>query len=63
MKEFQKMEIFLQREDLWTVVSNPLIDLNEELQKQNEKTLASIILCLEDSQVIYVCGITSAREN
>lgn len=56
------LEMFLRSEDLWTVVSNPPADLNEEQQRQNVKAHANIILCLDDSQVIHVHGLKSGAE-
>ncbi|KAG8147512.1 hypothetical protein E2320_022663, partial [Naja naja] len=46
-----KMEMFLWREELWTIVADPLAVLDEGDQRNNEKAVASIILALEDSQL------------
>ncbi|KAG8147581.1 hypothetical protein E2320_000220, partial [Naja naja] len=57
-----KMEMYLRREELWTIVTNPLAVLDDGDQRKNEKALASIILALEDSQLIHVRGLQSAKE-
>ncbi|XP_062991197.1 proton channel OTOP1 [Elgaria multicarinata webbii] len=57
-----KMEQYLRREDLWTVVSNPPAQPDEGEQRSIEKALASIILCLEDNQLVHVRGLVSAQE-
>ncbi|KAG8147954.1 hypothetical protein E2320_001412 [Naja naja] len=57
-----KMEMYLQWEELWTIVTNPPAVLDDGDQRKNEKALASIILALEDSQLIHVRGLQSAKE-
>ena len=57
-----KAEMLLRREDLWKIVSNPPAVLNKEQTKQNEKVLTTIIMCLEDSQLIHMRALTSARQ-
>ncbi|KAG8127609.1 hypothetical protein E2320_014510 [Naja naja] len=48
-----KMQMYLQREELWMIVTDPPAVLDDGNWRQNAKTLASIILALEDSQLIH----------
>ncbi|KAG8139167.1 hypothetical protein E2320_001935 [Naja naja] len=57
-----KMEMYLQREELWTIVLIHREVLDGGDQRKNEKALASIILALEDSQMIHVRGLWSMKE-
>ncbi|KAG8139411.1 hypothetical protein E2320_002176 [Naja naja] len=57
-----KMEMYLQREELWTIVTNPLAVLDDGDQRKNKKALGSIILALEDSQLIHVRDHQSVKE-
>ncbi|KAG8139642.1 hypothetical protein E2320_002412 [Naja naja] len=44
-----KMEMYLRKEELWTIVTNPPAVLDDGDRGRNEKALASIILVVEDS--------------
>ena len=57
-----KAEMFPRKEELWQIVNNPPAALDEEEQRKNEKALSTIILCLEDSQLTHVSGLTSIKE-
>ncbi|KAG8139434.1 hypothetical protein E2320_002206 [Naja naja] len=45
------------------ILINPLAVLDDGDQKKNENALASIILALEDSHLIHMRGLQSAKES
>ncbi|KAG8132987.1 hypothetical protein E2320_010802, partial [Naja naja] len=57
-----KMEMYLRREELWMVVINPPAVLDDGDWRRYDKALASIILALEDSQLIQMRGLQSANK-
>ncbi|KAG8128775.1 hypothetical protein E2320_015637 [Naja naja] len=56
------MELYLRREKLWMIATDPPAVLGDGDQRRNKEALANIILALEDSQLIHVRGLQSAKE-
>lgn len=60
-----RVEMLLQREDLWTVVSEqppPAEERDDEWKTADRKAKATIVLLLEDSQLSLIKNCASARE-
>ena len=56
-----KAEMLLRREGLWSFVSNPPAQLNEEEEREHERALSTLILSIEDDQLIHVQGQATAK--
>lgn len=54
------VEMFLRKEGLWTVVENPPPQPDAAERRLVERALATIVLCVGESQIVHVRGITSA---
>lgn len=56
--------MLLRRESLWKIVSNPsnADDMSDKDEEANEKDLATIVLTIEDCELVQVLGIMSAKE-
>lgn len=60
-----RVEMLLQREDLWTVVSEPFPleeGRDDEWRNADRKAKATLVLLLEDSQLSLIKNCTSAHE-
>ena len=56
-----KAEMLLRREGLWLFVNNPPAQFDEEQERDHEKALSTLILSIDDDQVIHIQGLTTAK--
>ena len=56
-----KAEMLLRRESLWSYVSRPPAQLTEEQEEEHERALSTIILSLEDEELVHIQGLNTAK--
>ena len=56
-----KDEMLLRREGIWQFVNNNPAQFDEEQERDHEKALRTLVLSIEDNQLIHIQGLTTAK--
>ena len=56
-----KAKMLLRREDLWQIVNDPPAQFDEQQERENERALSTLVLCLEDNQLIHIRGLATVK--